>query len=138
MPAILHLASLAYQTADGGVLGSQAPAPVVNDGNVDRDEFLIVPVEAIRDENANGIFDRLEPGLGFIVTGGSKVGPDFMISWNCFPGRSYRIQSSPTLAPDSWSDVPGSEVTAGATELSLTRPVPASAGAAFYRVILLP
>jgi len=138
MPAYLHLASLAYQTADSGLLGSQAPSPVLNDGNVDPDEFLTFPLEALRDENGNGTFDRLESGLGFVVTGSARSGPDFSITWNCFPGRFYKIQSSTTLTPGSWTDVPGSEVTAGATDLSYTEDVSATGPATFYRVVLVP
>ena len=60
MPAEICLAALAYQTADGGLLAAQAPSGDGN-GNVDTAELLRMPVEALRDEDADGTFDRLEP-----------------------------------------------------------------------------
>ncbi len=138
MPSVVHLAALAYQTADGGVLGSQAPAPVANDDNVDPEEFLSIPVEALRDENADGLYDRLDPTRGFVVTNFSPDGGGFQITWNCFPGRSYRIESSPDMSPGSWEAVPGSEVTAGPLDLSLSHLVAIDGGRRFFRASLLP
>lgn len=43
-----------------------------------------------------------------------------------------------TTADDSWTDIPGSEVTADSSALSSTTPVPAAGPATFYRVVLLP
>jgi hypothetical protein len=55
----LYLCTLAYQTADGGILGSQAPDRITDNGNVDTGELLMIPLEALRDEDANGIYERL-------------------------------------------------------------------------------
>jgi hypothetical protein len=102
LPETLYLAALAYQTADAGLLGSQAPAMISDNGNVDPNELLAIPLEVLRDHNADGVFDRLDPARGFTVTRTSRVEGGFEIEWNAFPGRSYAIEASATLAPDSW------------------------------------
>jgi hypothetical protein len=135
----LHLSSLAYQTADGGLLGSQAPAGN-GDGNLDAAELLRIPVESLRDEDANGIYDRLESGAGFAIKQVVREGRQFTITWNCFPGRSYQIQSSSNLLTESWVDVPDAQVTAGELELESSHQItlgPAES-ARFFRVVLLP
>jgi hypothetical protein len=140
MPEQLFLTATAYQTTDSGVLGAQAPAMVLNNGNIDADELLTIPVEALRDEDANGIHDRLEPGKGFVITAAGRDGNVFSLTWNCFPGRTYRIQTSDTLDVSSWSDLPGAAVTAGATQMQATQPInidPAN-GKRFFRVMLVP
>jgi hypothetical protein len=137
-PAELYLTALAYQTRDGGELGAQSPGLTINNGDIDPAELLCIPLEALRDENANGTFDRLEPGLGFRITAAAKETTAFTLTWNCFPGRTYKIQSSTTLAADSWDDVPDSRTTAGATDLTLTRTLSLADPAAFFQVVLLP
>jgi hypothetical protein len=140
LPANLHLAALAYQTADGGVLGAQAPALVSNNGKVDPDEILVIPLDAIRDEDGNGIHDRIEPGKGFVITSFAKSGNQFSITWNCFPGRTYRIEGSDDLTGESWETVPGSTLTVGPSQMSATRQLDLAPGDAerFFRVVLLP
>ena len=140
LPANLHLAALAYQTADSGVLGAQAPALVSNNGNVDPDEILVIPLDAIRDEDNNGTYDRLEPGKGFVITSFAKSGNQFSITWNCFPGRTYRIEGSDDLSDESWETVPGSSITAGPLQMSATRDITLDPGdtARFFRVALVP
>lgn len=138
MPAVVNLAALAYQTADGGLLGSQAPSPVANDENVDPEEFLSIPIAAIRDENADGLYDRLDPEMDFVPTAFGPSGGGYEITWNCFPGRSYQIESSPDMESGNWSPVTGSEVTAGPLELTLSRVVGGDGPHRFYRVRLLP
>lgn len=139
-PSSLYLASLAYQTADAGILGAQAPSMVLDNGNVDPNELLSIPLEALRDEDANGTYDRLEPGIGFVVTASGRTGNNFGISWNCFPGRSYKIQTSDTLAGGSWTDVPGATFTAGASEMStsLNLALNPADPKRFFRVVLIP
>jgi hypothetical protein len=140
MPTDLYLASLAYQTADSGILGSQAPAMVTDNGNVDPGELLRIPLEALRDEDANGVYDRLEPGKGFVITASGRGANTFSLTWQCFPGRSYSIQTSEDLTNTSWVDVPGSTVTAGAADLTASRILnlnPAESRR-FFRVMLVP
>lgn len=145
MPADLHLAALSYQTADGGVLGGQAPAGNGN-GSVEAAEFLHMPLEALRDEDANGSYDRLEaPSPGnphgkFRITSLERPAADRVgLTWNAFPGRVYQIEASDTLAPGAWNQVPGAEVTAGPGDLELTVELGGQeATSRFYRVALRP
>src|SRR5205085_2904752 len=73
VPQTIYIAAAAYQTADAtqtpgsGLLAAQGPAGN-GDGNIDVNEFLQLPIIAIRDENADGKYDRLDPALGFVVS----------------------------------------------------------------------
>jgi hypothetical protein len=49
-----------------------------------------------------------------------KTGNQFSITWNCFPGRNYRIETSDDLTAASWQTVPGSALTAGPSQMSAT------------------
>jgi hypothetical protein len=140
LPADLYLTALAYQTADAGILGSQAPAAVTANGNVDPDELLRIPLEALRDEDANGIYDRLEPGKSFVVTQAARSGNTFSLTWKCFPGRSYKIQTSTSLENGTWTDVPDPMVTTGPSDLEASRSVPLDPLDAkrFFRIQLVP
>jgi chitodextrinase len=139
-PENLYLAALAYQTADGGILGAQAPASITDNGNVDPGELLMIPLEALRDEDANGSFDRLEPGKGFVITSHAKTGDRFSITWNCFPGRSYHIETSDDMIASSWETVPGSAMAAGASQMSATLNIELEPTdlKRFFRVALVP
>ncbi len=138
-PETICLAALAYQTPDGGVLGAQAPARVGDEnGNVDPGEWLCIPAAALLDEDADGTWDRLEPGAGFRITAAAATPDGLSLTWNCFPGRSYQVQSSATLAAGSWTDVAGGQTTAGPADLTLSRTLPRTGAAAFFRVVLLP
>jgi hypothetical protein len=137
-PATLHLAALAYQTADSGILGSQAPAMVTDNGDVDPDELFSIPVEVLRDEDANGIHDRLEPGKGLVITGAERVGDVFTLTWQCFPRRRYQIETSVSLS-GTWEKVEGGLVTAADSDLTLTRGITVSPSepSRFFRVRLV-
>ncbi len=139
-PSDLYLTSLAYQTQDLGLLGSQSPAMIEDNGDVDPGELLRIPLEALRDDDANGVFDRLEPGKGFVITGCHHASDAFTLSWNCFPGRSYQIQTSADLAADTWTDVPGGLVTAGSTDMVSSRDITLDPHETrrFFRVMLIP
>jgi hypothetical protein len=134
-PSELYLAALAYQTADGGLLGSQAPAGN-GDGNVDAGELLRIPLEALRDEDANGLHDLLEPGKGFKVIAAGRQGNSFRLSWAAFPGRSYKVQASDLLG--EWSDVSGSEVVADSLVAEFDVALDPVEHRKFFRVMLVP
>jgi hypothetical protein len=140
LPNTLYLTALAYQTADSGLLGAQAPATVIPGNDVEASELFAVPLEVLRDEDANGIFDRLEPGVGFVVTEFNRVGNSFNLDWAAFPGRRYRVEASDDLSPGSWETVPGSETTAGPAETSLgiSLEIPPGDPRRFFRVALDP
>jgi len=138
-PANLYLAALAYQTQDGGLLGAQAPAIVTDNGNVDPDELFMIPLEALRDEDANGIYDRLETGAGFVITSFQRDGNTMSLTWNAFPGRSYQVQGSVNMEPGSWQNL--DTVVAGPSQLSCSAQIPinpAEEPAKFFRVSLVP
>ncbi len=65
---------------DGGNLVAQVPFGN-GDGNIDPDEFLALSIAAIKDENADGIYDRLDPTLGFGITQITRTGEVTTISW---------------------------------------------------------
>lgn len=140
LPETIHLTALAYQTADGGLLGAQAPASVVAGNHVEASELFSIPLQVLRDEDANGVYDRLEPGRGFVVTAFTRTGENLDLDWAAFPGRSYRVEASTSLLANSWETVPGSQVTAGPSDTSLgvTLPIPVSDPRRFFRVALDP
>ncbi len=127
-PAELYLCALAYPTADGGALASQAPAMVGDNGNVDPGELLRIPLEVLRDEDANGVFDRLEPRRGFVVTRVERSGDALWLEWQTFPGRTYRIEGGGLDGNGEWTTVDGSERTAGETELLMGHSIDISGG----------
>ncbi|MEM1083676.1 MAG: hypothetical protein AAGI48_06100 [Verrucomicrobiota bacterium] len=134
-PGEVYLCALAYQTTNGGLLAAQAPDETGTSGSVEADELLRIPLEALRDEDANGVFDLLEPGKGFVVTEVSHAGGDLELSWRAFPGRSYCIET--VIDPGGeWVEIPELEFTAGETEMLLTATIPTSEGEPrrFYRV----
>ena len=137
MPTNIYLCAAAYQTANGGALAGQAP--VGSGPNLDPNEFLVIPVAALRDLNANGTFDRLEPALDFKLLGAQSVPGGFSLNWASMPGRSYQLvyASAPALG---WSNLPGASNLAGSLQLIMayTDAPPALATQRFYKVKLLP
>jgi len=108
MPATIYLAAAAYSTADSGPLVSQGPGGN-GDGNLDPGEFLAVPIAAILDSNLNGVYDRVDAGLGFVISsihGGNGGAVTF--TWNSEPGRTYQVQYFGALdSPVTLQDLPG-------------------------------
>ncbi len=135
-PGKIHLASVAWQTADGGALTAQAPAGN-GDGNLDPSEFLEIPLSALRDSTGTGVFDRADPARSFRAT--PLPGEGFTIRWTAIPGKRYQLWRSVTLAEDSWTRVHPEPLTAssGAHEMSLTDTDAAELDRAFYRVEIL-
>ena len=140
MPTNLYLSALAYQTADSGVLAAQAPAAVVNNGLLEASEFFRIPLEALRDEDANGTYDRLESTGTFRITRLVQPGGSASVRWNVFPGRAYKLQTNTVLGPTGWVDVPGSELTAGPVDLDLlhTFNLPSGENRVYVRAVLVP
>src|SRR4029077_480451 len=66
IPQTIYVAAAAYSTADGGALAAQGPAGK-GGGNIDPAEFMLLSTLAIRDENADGKYDRLDPALSFVI-----------------------------------------------------------------------
>lgn len=136
LPSAIHVAAAAYQTADGGNLTSQAPAGNEN-GDIDPDEFLTIPLEALRDSTGTGVFDRLDPALGFRASAGDDApASGFTVRWTSVPGKRYQLWRSTSLASGEWEKVHPEPLTApsGDTEMSHTDSASSSLERAFYRV----
>lgn len=134
VPDTIYIAAAAYETADGGTLVAQGPLGN-GDGNVDPDEFLPLSVAAIHDENANGIYDRLDPADGFLITDISRASGVTTIRWAAVPGRTYQVESCDQLG-DPWSPL-GAPVVAAPGQLSLSLADPNDLPTRFYRVRLV-
>ena len=137
VPATIYLAAAAYGTADGGALVNQSPAGTGSD--LDPAEFFAIPTTALRDHNADGLFDRLDPQLDFTLHGLSLAGSNAVLTWAAMPGRSYRVLTA-SAATGPWTDVPASQTNAGPLQLDLSFGVGFNPGITqqFYRVKLLP
>lgn len=140
LPEVIHLAALAYGTGDGDSLVAQTPGQVIDDGNVTADEVFSISTELLRDEDANGVFDRLEPSKGFRINSVAWIGSEIELSWAAFPGRRYHLESSLDLSEGSWTPVPDSQVLAGVAEQQITlRFTPNQLHTqAYFRVVLEP
>jgi chitodextrinase len=137
LPGSVYLASVAYGTADAGVIGSQCPAGNGNN-NLEPGEFLQFPVQTVTDTNADGKLDHLDPEVGFKITQLTGTGPASLdLTWPTVPGKSYEVQNSDDFL--TWQTVSGSSHTATSGSASHTLTL-SSQGATkrFYRVRLLP
>jgi hypothetical protein len=137
MPTNIYLCAAAYATADGGALVSQSPAGSGPD--IDPGEFFVIPVMALRDQNGDGKFDRIDPQMDFRIEQIAPVEEGMAIQWAAMPGRAYKIISGESvLGP--WSDLPGSLTNAGSLQLTLsfTAPRGTHTSQRFYKVQLMP
>jgi hypothetical protein len=134
MPATVYVCAAAYATADGGVLAAQGPLGNGN-GNLDPDEFLALSIGALRDENADGLYDRLDPALGFVVLQTTRAAGTTSLTWASVPGRSYQVETCDQLG-GTWSPLGGPR-RAGTGELTLSASDPTSLTTRFYRVRLV-
>ena len=67
IPQHIYIAVLAYQTQDGGHLVAQSPAGN-NDDFVAPNEIRGPLVDALRDEDQDGFFDRIDPNHGWRIS----------------------------------------------------------------------
>ncbi|MBI9020526.1 MAG: hypothetical protein JEZ10_04640 [Verrucomicrobia bacterium] len=134
VPPTVYLAALAYETVDGGALAAQAPAGN-GDSHVDPNEFIALPVEAIRDSLANGAFDRLDPARGFrILEGWSGSNPDLV--WLCVPGRLYQPEYCTNLG-SGWLPLGDSlQAASGQDSLSSSTLTQGTNNPCFFRIRL--
>jgi hypothetical protein len=134
VPETVYVAAAAYTTGDGGRLAAQGPRGN-GDGNIDPNEFLSLSIAAIKDENADGTYDRLDPTLGFEVTQISRTNGVTTVGWASVPGKTYQAESC---------DFPGgiwlplnAPITAGADQLTLSTTDSTGLSNRFYRVQLV-
>jgi Starch/carbohydrate-binding module (family 53)/Glycosyl hydrolase family 57 len=139
VPANIYLCAAAYQTADGGVLASQCPAAVTNNGNLEPNEFLMLPVSALKDSAGNGTLDLCDPARGFKINSAvSQQRTNRVLNFAVMPGRSYQIQYSTNLN-SGWTNFPATNYAAPPQTLLNFTDAPASGTPQrFYRVKLLP
>lgn len=132
VPTTLYVAVAPYSTADGGALYAPSQVPAGNgDGNIDAAEFLVIPVEAIRDSNADGRFDVLDPQVAFYLQLEGGTSP--RLKWVAIPGHRYRVQSAVALA-GPFVDVTG-DMVAAQGQFSLTYEPALSGSLMFFRLV---
>jgi hypothetical protein len=133
MPSTIYLCSAAYSTTNGGYLVAQAPAGNGN-GNIESNEFLMLSIPAIIDNDGDGVYDRLDPARDFTC----NVQSNFVVNWACVPGKQYQVMYCDTLG-GTWSNI-GAVATAGVGQINLSYPDPSATNVSqrFYKVKLLP
>jgi hypothetical protein len=134
VPQTIYVAAAAYPTADGGVLAAQGPAGN-GDGNIDPVEFIPLSVAAITDQDADGVYDRLEPTSGFVVNQMTRANGVKTINWNSVPGATYQVESCDQLA-GPWVAL-GNQITAAPGQLTLSFSDGSSYLTRYYRVRLI-
>jgi hypothetical protein len=137
VPPTLYFCAVAYATANGGALAAQYPAG--SGPNIEPNEFLAIPTDALRDNNADGRFDRLDPALDFKIVGAQRFAGNLSLTWAAMPASSYQILSA-SAANGPWTNVLSTNILAGPLDLYLswTETPPSAVRQRFYRVKLLP
>ena len=136
VPANLYLCAAAYQTANGGALAAQAPAG--SGANIETNEFLVLPLSALRDSWGNGTLDLCDPARGFKIHSAVMQNTNRVLNFSVMPGRNYQIQFATQLGA-TWSNLPGTNIAVPPqTILNVTDAPPAGMPQRFYRVRLLP
>jgi len=133
VPETIYIAAAAYATGDSGGLAAEGPLGN-GDGNIDPNEFLSLPIAAITDENADGIYDRLDPTHGFEVTQITRTSGVTTIRWASVPGRTYQAETC-DFPGGTWSPL-NAPITAGPDQLTLSTSDSAGVSGRFYRVEL--
>jgi hypothetical protein len=135
IPKTIYLAAAAYATTNGGALVAQGPAGN-GDGNIGPNEFMALPIVSIKDENADGKYDRLDPAIDFVVAQIVKnADGSTTITWNSVPGKSYQLEYCDSLG-GAWNSV-GNQLTAAVGQLTLSANDSVNLGSRFYRVRLV-
>ncbi|MEI8341289.1 MAG: hypothetical protein WCH43_07100, partial [Verrucomicrobiota bacterium] len=109
------------------------------DGNIDAGEFLALPTEALRDSNANGTFDRLDPHRKFCVDSLTPSAGGYHVSWKAVPGHVYTVEYTDSLS-GTWQPVSGGTnlaAPAGQDAMTVTDSTTGTATHRFYRVKLV-
>ncbi len=137
LPTNVFLCAAAYITTNGGPLAAQAPAGA--GPNIDTNEFLVLPVAALRDSTGNGTFDLCDPARGFRILSANVQNTNRALSFAVMPGRAYQVQYSTQLG-GTWSNLPAGSNYAAPPQMLLNFTDAPAAGTPqrFYRVKLLP
>ena len=134
IPQTIYVAAAAYGTANGGALVAQGPAGN-GDANIDPGEFMPLSIVALKDENADGKFDRLDPARDFVIVQIARSGGSTTITWNSVPGKTYQMESCDQLG-ETWTPLKN-QLTASPGQLTLSTNDMSILPARFYRVHLV-
>ena len=137
LPTNIYLCAAAYITTNGGPLVAQCPAG--SGPNIDTNEFLMLPVAALRDSPGSGTFDLCDPARGFKIVSASLQNTNRSLSFAVMPGRAYQVQCASQLG-GGWSNLPAGSNFAAPPQMLLNftdAPAPGTPQR-FYRVQLLP
>jgi len=137
MPSTIYFSTAAYTTPDGGSLVAQAPAGNGNN-NIESNEFLAVPIAAITDSAGDGIFDNLDPKLGFVIRSAQSSVSGFTINWPSVPGKTYQVISC-NQPGGTWTNM-AAPITAGSGQsaLSYTDTTATTVTQRFYKITPVP
>jgi hypothetical protein len=134
VPQTVYVAAAAYATANAGLLAAQGPLGDGN-GNIDPNEFMPLSIVALKDENADGTYDRLDPALGFVILQVTRSSGIASLTWAAVPGKTYQVESCDQLG-GSWTSL-NAPITATAGQTSLSTSDPSASLLRFYRVRLV-
>jgi hypothetical protein len=137
VPTNLYLCAAAYITTNGGPLAAQCPAG--SGPNLDTNEFLVLPISALKDSWGNGTLDLCDPSRGFKILSANAQNTNRALSFAVMPGRAYQVQFASSLG-GTWSNLPAGSNYAAPPQLFLnfTDAPPVGTSQRFYRVKLLP
>ena len=137
MPTNIYLCAAAFITTNGGPLVAECPP---NSGaNINTNNFLMIPIAALRDSLANGTLDLCDPARGFKILSAGSQNTNRALSYAVMPGRSYQVQFVNQLG-GTWSNLPAGSNYAQPPQMFLNFTDAPAAGTPqrFYRVQLLP
>ncbi len=133
MPESVHLAAVAYQTDSNGILAAQAPEGN-GDNKLDPNELMEFPTATLIDSVGSGTFDRLDPGRAFRIRSLMPGHAANELTVPIVPGQAYRVLSSSTLAPDSWTELTSFTAQHGDDEVIIEDTIHAGEPKRFYRI----
>ncbi len=135
MPQTLYLAFAPYGTDSGGGLNSGSQVPAGNgNGDVESNEFLAVPVSALRDTDLVGVFDILDPGRGFVVQSLMRLTDGYTITWPSVPGHVYQVLTNEDLRLQFQPLATNLVAASGQFNMTCTDTMAGAAAQRFYRV----
>ncbi len=137
VPTNIYLCAAAYVTTNGGPLTAECPTGsglTINSNN-----FLVLPIAALRDSWVNGTFDLCDPARGFKILSTSVLNSGYALNWAAMPGRGYQLQYAGVLG-SIWSNLAGAsnDPNLKQMQLNFTDAPIAAVTQRFYRIKLLP
>ena len=137
MPTNIYICAAAYVTTNGGPLVAECPAGT--GPNINTNNFLEIPVAALRDSLGNGTFDLCDPARGFKIISASSLANGCLLNWAAMPGRAYQVQYVGALG-SIWSNLAGASNDPSLMQLQLnyTDAPSVTTTQRFYRIQLLP